>query len=71
MYKYNFDKLTLRTNSNSVKWSGSINELPMWVADMDFEVLPEIKDSLLSKVSVGVYGYTKLAEEYFPSYVKW
>ena len=71
MYKYNFDKLTLRTNSNSVKWSGCENELPMWVADMDFEVLPEIKDSLLSKVSVGVYGYTKLAEEYFPSYVKW
>ena len=71
MYKYNFDKITNRKNSNSVKWSGCENELPMWIADMDFEVLPEIKDSLLSKVSVGVYGYTKLAEEYFPSYVKW
>lgn len=36
--KYNFDKLTDRTKQNSLKWDIKENELPMWVADMDFEV---------------------------------
>ena len=37
---YNFDKVTDRRGSNSYKWNVADNELPMWVADMDFEVAP-------------------------------
>ena len=40
---YNFDKIIDRRNTNSLKWDVAENELPMWVADMDFETAPEIK----------------------------
>ena len=39
--KNQFSKLTNRWNSGSLKWEIKENELPMWVADMDFETAPE------------------------------
>ena len=36
---YDFDTKTDRRNSNSLKWDVLENELPMWVADMDFLTL--------------------------------
>ena len=40
MKKYNFDNLKDRRHTGSLKWDCDDNELPMWVADMDFETLP-------------------------------
>ena len=48
--KYDFDKITDRRNTGSLKWDVSENELPMWVADMDFEVAPAIKREILRTV---------------------
>ena len=39
---YNFDKVIERRKSNSMKWNVAENELPMWVADMDFQTAPEV-----------------------------
>ena len=39
---YDFSKMTNRFNTNSYKWDVKENELPMWVADMDFETAPAI-----------------------------
>lgn len=33
---YNFDELTERRGTGSMKWDVPEGELPMWVADMDF-----------------------------------
>ena len=38
MMKYDFDTLPNRKGSDSTKWNVKENELPMWIADMDFEV---------------------------------
>ena len=38
--KFDFDTLIDRRGIGSLKWDCSENELPMWVADMDFEVSP-------------------------------
>lgn len=43
---YDFDKVTDRRNTNSLKWDVGENVLPMWVADMDFEAAPEIRAAL-------------------------
>ena len=43
---YDFDKIIDRRNTNSLKWDVAENELPMWVADMDFETAPAIIDAL-------------------------
>ena len=54
---YNFDKVTDRRGSNSYKWNVADNELPMWVADMDFEVAPEIREALQRRLDHGIFGY--------------
>ncbi len=33
---YDFDRITDRRGTGSLKWDVSERELPMWVADMDF-----------------------------------
>ena len=43
---HDFDRLTDRRGSNSLKWDVTERELPMWVADMDFETAPEITEAL-------------------------
>ena len=55
--KNQFSKLTNRWNSGSLKWEIKENELPMWVADMDFETAPEIIEALKQRVEHGVFGY--------------
>ncbi len=65
--KYNFDKPTDRKNTNSLKWDVSDGELPMWVADMDFETLPEVREELMKIANSGIYGYSIVPDEYFES----
>ena len=36
--KYDFDTVVNRRNTDSLKWNVAENELPMWVADMDFKI---------------------------------
>lgn len=71
MNKYNFDKLINRRNTSSYKWDVNENELPMWVADMDFEVLPEIVSAIKTRADISAFGYAKVPEEYFLSYSSW
>lgn len=68
---YNFSKLTNRFNSNSLKWDVLKDELPMWVADMDFETAPEIIEAIRKKVEFGIFGYTIVPEEYYTSIIEW
>jgi len=58
--KYNFDKIPDRRETGSLKWNGRKNELPMWVADMDFETEPRIRETLAERVAHGVYGYSTI-----------
>ena len=71
MSKYNFDEIVDRFNSGSYKWDVKKGELPMWVADMDFHVLPEIKDAIKSRLEIDAYGYCDCPEQYFRSYALW
>ena len=45
---FDFDKEIDRKHNNSYKWNCKDNELPMWVADMDFDTAPKIKDMVVS-----------------------
>ena len=68
---YDFDKQINRRNTNAYKWDIGENELPMWVADMDFEVAPQIIEALEKKVSEHVYGYQTLPDEWYEAYQNW
>jgi cystathionine beta-lyase len=69
MSKYNFDELTNRRNTNSVKWNVEEDKLPMWIADMDFKTAPEIKAALEARVASGIYGYTEPGDDWYEAYI--
>lgn len=69
--KYNFDAPVNRRNTNSLKWDVGETELPMWVADMDFETAPEIKDAIAARAAHGVYGYTVVPDAWYQAYINW
>ena len=71
MGKYNFDNLVNRKHTTSFKWDVKDNELPMWVADMDFHVLPEIKEAIHHTADIDAYGYVACPKEYFEAYQSW
>ncbi len=65
---YNFDDISDRYNTYSLKWDCDKNILPMWVADMDFKVLPEIKEAIIRRSNIESYGYSITPDEYFDAY---
>ena len=54
-FKENID----RSTSDSIKWKRYKNKdvIPLWVADMDFHVAPEIIDAIKKRADHGVFGY--------------
>ncbi|CAH0118678.1 Cystathionine beta-lyase PatB [Paenibacillus sp. CECT 9249] len=75
--KYNFDLVVNRRNTNSYKWDqtkqlfGDADILPLWVADMDFESPPAVKEALIKRAMQGTYGYTIRSSEYEAAIVNW
>lgn len=58
-----FDRPVNRLGTACEKWDGIREEtgrelLPLWVADMDFECPPEVRQALVRRAEHGVYGYT-------------
>lgn len=54
--KYNFDWIIDRNGTNSLKYDFKAEHgkpedvLPLWVADMDFQVAPEILEKLSAEI---------------------
>lgn len=71
--KYDFDKVTPRHGTNSYKWDSTDDKevLPMWVADMDFPTAPCIINALEKRVEHGIFGYTRVPEEYYDAVISW
>jgi cystathionine beta-lyase len=75
--KYNFDKIIDRQGTDSVKYDlretlfGKADILPMWVADMDFEVPEFIREAIISRARHPVYGYTFRPERFFKVVADW
>lgn len=68
---YDFNEVINRRNTNSLKWNVGDNELPMWVADMDFKTAPEIINALQKRVAHGVFGYSEVPDEWYEAYINW
>ena len=68
---YDFDKITDRRGTGSLKWDVAENELPMWVADMDFMTAPAITEALSKRVAHGIFGYSIVPDEWYEAYTTW
>jgi cystathionine beta-lyase len=71
MNTYNFDELTDRAGTYSLKWDVQDNELPMWVADMDFPAAPVVMNALQKRLENGVFGYTIVLDEFRAAIQTW
>jgi cystathionine beta-lyase len=69
--KYDFDAVINRRGTDSVKWNVGKNELPMWVADMDFRLAPEIEKAIKNRMDHGVFGYSVIPDEWYEAYTNW
>ncbi|SDJ63189.1 MalY/PatB family protein [Salimicrobium halophilum] len=73
----NFEDVIERKGTRSVKWDFADmlfkNEgvLPMWVADMDFQVPEAVTKALQDRVSHGIFGYTMPDDEVKQTIVDW
>lgn len=69
--KYNFDALANRRNTDSLKWDVEENELPMWVADMDFKTCPDVVNAIEKRMSIQAYGYSIISDDWYNSIINW
>ncbi|EST11617.1 MalY/PatB family protein [Sporolactobacillus laevolacticus] len=76
-HTYDFDSVIDRKGTASIKWDeadrifGGKDLMPLWVADMDFQVPIEITEALKKRISHGIYGYTASSNSYLSSVQKW
>jgi cystathionine beta-lyase len=74
---YNFDQITDRHGTDSVKWDGmeemfGRNDLtPMWVADMDFLTPAFILDAISKRLDRRIMGYTTQPDEWKTTICSW
>lgn len=68
---YDFDVPVNRLGTNSLKWDVKENELPMWVADMDFKTAPAVTAAIQKRVETGVFGYSIVPNEWRNAICGW
>ncbi|MBQ6098571.1 MAG: pyridoxal phosphate-dependent aminotransferase [Methanobrevibacter sp.] len=69
--KYDFESLVDRKDTNCLKWDLFEDDIPMWVADMDFKVAPVIQKAIQKRANHPIFGYTIVPDELFESYISW
>ncbi len=62
-----FDTVIDRRNTSSIKWTkyGDEDVIPMWVADMEFAIAPEITQALQRRIEHPIMGYTRAPAELY------
>lgn len=74
MGKYDFTILPNRFGHHTYKWKEAETDrevLPAWIADMDFEVLPEIRQTVHDYAEQLVYGYTYASDGLIEAVQNW
>ena len=77
MKKYDFDQVIDRSATCALKCDalqslfGTSGLTPLWVADLDFAVCPDITEALMHRVEHPVYGYSSTPDSYWQSIIDW
>ena len=75
--QYNFDEVIDRNHNRSSKYDerikkfGTMDVIPLWVADMDFKTAQPIIDACEKKAKEGIWGYTSRPASYFEAVQGW
>jgi len=68
---FDFEHAPKRRQTDSVKWHVQADELPMWIADMDFQTAPAIIEAMQAKLQLGAFGYEEPQADYFEAVAGW
>ena len=71
---YNFDKVIERRGTDSMKYDNprvADTVLPLWVADMDFQIPTEATEALIESAKHSIFGYTIPKEDYDRAVINW
>lgn len=77
MTRYNFDCVIDRRGTDAIKIDrldavfGRHDLTPLWIADLDFAVCPQITEALLRRLQHPVLGYSEAAASYWQSIIDW
>lgn len=77
MKKYDFDRVIDRHGTSAAKIDrldamfGRHDLTPLWIADLDFAVCPEITAALHARLKHPVLGYSDASESYWDSIISW
>ena len=74
MGKYDFTTQPNRLTQFTAKWQMSENNpdlLQLWVADMDFLPVPEIKEAIVNYGQEHIFGYNYLKDSLYQSVIDW
>ncbi len=75
--KYDFDQVIDRSANRAAKYDerlqkfGTMDVIPLWVADMDFKTAQPIIDAVKKKAEEGIWGYTSRPDSYFEAILNW
>jgi cystathionine beta-lyase len=75
--KYDFDRIIDRKGTNSLKWEyrkdlmSKRDIIPLWVADMDFEVPLPVRQAIQKRAAHEIFGYTLLSGSYYQAVRDW
>lgn len=74
---YDFDTVVDRSGNHAAKYDerlkyfGTDDVIPLWIADMDFRTAQPIIDALKSRAEEGIWGYTSRPDSYFAAIRSW
>lgn len=68
---YDFTNAPDRSKTDSIKWDVEPGELPMSLADMDFQTAPEIIAAMKKKINLKAFGYEWPGAAYFNAVADW
>ncbi|MDE6791592.1 MAG: aminotransferase class I/II-fold pyridoxal phosphate-dependent enzyme, partial [Muribaculaceae bacterium] len=73
MKPFDFDELTIRRGTASLKWDTTDDPevIPLWVADMDFRTAPAVTLALAERVASGIFGYVDIPQDYYRALSSW
>lgn len=77
MSKYDFDRIIDRHGTYATKYDGLVqmfgrNDVtPLWIADLDFAVCPDITAALRHRLDHPVLGYSAAPDSYWNSIINW
>ncbi len=76
--KYDFTTILSRQGKDAIavdmapaKPREGFDLIPMWVADMNFPVVPTIQSAMIRRAEHPAFGYFRPTEEYFNAIIRW